>query len=719
MYNKVASNQYNNLPMYLYESLLDDVEVDEVEDNDNFESGFHIVFAIEAQINLKSNQKVVKTIDYYFNVLKIRGIVCNYEIIQNGERSIDIDFNVNDTMIDIKLFNVILFYVSYIIFTYGSFMLSVVEFGNDENISNQLIIDMYNNSCPLIIHGTDSYMEMFPDYNERDVLESVVYFASKYNFILCVDEEAKIYQMRINRTELGNDYVKKIIVKHNGIVLYETIDTMQRDMRQFDMFHNGLVSVYSPENKSWFVMNREGRFISSTGSAERVCFYHELAVVNFGNDEGYGLMNMKGEIVTTEKYKSITQTSEGISIVTRKEGICRVNCIDTEGKIMFDEWFKKIEGFNKYGYAKVLNDNGYGVVDVNGKLLFRKKSFESIENIADGLWVVRDNAKDNKQKELDPYYLVNNKGRKISEVNFVTHGDFKNGFISICVSNFGWNYLDEEGNLLCKNADGTPEWYSDCGNFDEGGNAVVIKKNKYNIINSFGKVISKEWFNKWLNMDADDVRFIEGFAKIKVDGLYKFIDRHGKWLSDESFIDVVQYFKNGYAVVRVAGNYCNIINKYGKLILDSKETKYTSMGSFVNGIAKVSRGSVEDLEWNYIRTNGSVVSKEWFRNAAEFVGNAACVENKQNLYNYMDRSGRFLLDKWLERSNIESQIVSRCTILNKVEDNLWNMITSEGQLLLDEWTGIRIRFYNEDDQLFFTINDNICVDETGKYISFI
>ena len=82
--------------------------------------------------------------------------------------------------------------------------------------------------------------------------------------------------------------------------------------------------------------------------------------------------------------------------------------------------------------------------------------------------------------------------------------------------------------------------YAGC--FSDGFAAVKID-GKWNFINAEGKLLSEQWFD-------DTYRFSEGFAVVTLDRKYNFINTKGKMLSEQWFDDAWN-FSDGFAVVKL------------------------------------------------------------------------------------------------------------------------------------------------------------------------
>ena len=95
-----------------------------------------------------------------------------------------------------------------------------------------------------------------------------------------------------------------------------------------------------------------------------------------------------------------------------------------------------------------------------------------------------------------------------------------------------------------------------CHDFREGFAAVKLN-GKWNFINKEGNLLSEKWFD-------DCFGFNEGFARVKLNNKWNYLDKGGKFLSDQWFDDC-GYFNKGYASVKLDGKY-NYINQEGKLL---------------------------------------------------------------------------------------------------------------------------------------------------------
>lgn len=116
----------------------------------------------------------------------------------------------------------------------------------------------------------------------------------------------------------------------------------------------------------------------------------------------------------------------------------------------------------------------------------------------------------------------------------------------------------------------------------------------WNFIDKKGKLLSDEWF-EWVD------NFKEGFARLqRSDGQYNFIDKDGKILSDEWF-NLVDNFQEGFARVQRSDKLWNFIDKKGKLLSDEW---FIDAYYLDDGLAVVQRANGE---WCIFTKNGIIV----------------------------------------------------------------------------------------------------------------
>ena len=209
------------------------------------------------------------------------------------------------------------------------------------------------------------------------------------------------------------------------------------------------------------------------------------------------------------------------------------------------------------------------------------------------------------------------------------------------------------------------------GDFNEGFARVKLnyKYNfininyKWNFINTEGQILSNQWFD-------DTYDFNEGFAKVFLNGKWNYINTEGQLLSKQWF-DAAKDFNEGFAIVRLNGKY-NFINTEGQIAFDQW---FEWMGNFNEGFAAVQLSN----KWNYINTEGQLLSKQWFDSVWPFSKGLAQVY-LNGKYNFINTEGRILSNQWFDSARNFSEGFAKVELNYK-----YNLINPEGKLLSDQW----------------------------------
>ena len=153
--------------------------------------------------------------------------------------------------------------------------------------------------------------------------------------------------------------------------------------------------------------------------------------------------------------------------------------------------------------------------------------------------------------------------------------------------------------------------------------------------------------------EFDDVRnFYEGFASVKKDGKWGYINTKGEQTIECKFDDAC-CFKEGLASVQKDGK-CGYINTKGEQII---ECKFDDAWDFNEGFAAVQK----DDKCGYINTKGEQIVECKFDDAYYFSEGFAWVE-KDGKWGYINTKGCFVIfdkskneievfDKVIDRSN--------------------------------------------------------------------
>ena len=210
---------------------------------------------------------------------------------------------------------------------------------------------------------------------------------------------------------------------------------------------------------------------------------------------------------------------------------------------------------------------------------------------------------------------------------------------------------------------------------------------------------SKEIFDKiW--------SFNDGFAKVKLNKKYNFINEDNEFLSDKWFDDA-DNFNDGFAIVYIENKGWNFINKYGKYISDKW---FDDANSFNDGFAAV---KIKNKGWNFINEDGKYISDDWFDDAWSSNDGFALVKIKNKGCNFINKDGKYISDDWFENADDFNDGFAAVKIKNKG----WNFINEDNEILSDKWFDFAWGF--KDGFAKVHIENKGCnfINKDGKYIS--
>ncbi len=170
------------------------------------------------------------------------------------------------------------------------------------------------------------------------------------------------------------------------------------------------------------------------------------------------------------------------------------------------------------------------------------------------------------------------------------------------------------------------------GDFDKNGIAKVMLNDKWNLIDTNGNLLSKQWFDYISS-------FKNSFAEVMLNGKCNFIDVNGNLLSQKWF-DNIYGFENGFATVRLNKKF-NFIDINGNLL--SKQWFDYLSNFHEDGFAIVKLNN----KWNFIDTNCNFLSKQWLDWISEFKNGFAQVK-LNNKWNFIDVNGKLVYQQWFD-----------------------------------------------------------------------
>lgn len=504
-------------------------------------------------------------------------------------------------------------------------------------------------------------------------------------------------------------------------------------------------------------------------------------VTTFGigvENESMSLVDSSGNIltnigVTLAKFKYGPKfCADGLLYVKFAEGCC--NYITMDGRVLSNEDFSGCSPLFFEGYACVNRSipKGFNLLSTDGTFLC-KENYDWVENFVDGIAVVM-------KDKL--YNFIDKTGKLVCGewYEFIDFGHGKKRDVAlVCISCKEGEYYDEhgisvrkksnyvrrDGTLVLENwipgksdamengfakviygtdstcrfvrEDGIPvsdEWFDDVCGWPECG-IYAFKKNGYwqFMDTESGKLLfDGEWFDDVsVNLGFGDFKFYEVMKWFNNDGKKTLVSKTGVKCSDEWFYSVNCVGPNLVAAVRELGSPTMVI-EWGKGIVQDN-LKYCD--EYDDGILTIAKSGDVSLESAY---NGTMlnfiddktlrlVSDEWFIYTGKLENGFVLVKRLDNKGNEFGdvlayKSGVLVSPKIGEGERLTRIYTLEPDELVAIEKTgrynyfMYNIFDATGKQLLDKW--IRFRPVAGRDGVV-RIGPAAYVDYSGKHISFV
>ena len=228
------------------------------------------------------------------------------------------------------------------------------------------------------------------------------------------------------------------------------------------------------------------------------------------------------------------------------------------------------------------------------------------------------------------YGYINNKGEYVIEPKFEGAYDFNENCVAIVIKDNKYGVIDLLGEYKIYTI------YDSISNFRES-RAVYSKDGSMGIIDEDGNVITKKEYG--IVGEFHDHRVVVGDSK---SGNYKYgyIDREGKELIHLKF-ERADDFKDDIALVKVKDNEYSLIDKEGKVL---NSYKHYLVSQYGDGLMMFSEKI--DGPYGYIDIEGNEIITPRFTSTSEFVDGIAIVsveENYNGPYGVINKKGEYVL----------------------------------------------------------------------------
>lgn len=726
----------------LYESLLDDVDIDEVEDKDDeddYEHNVRIVVFIRYKSSSYSDElpKELETVESnYLKSIIANNSIYDFVIDDCGTKDMRLTIHIDlDEKGFYVLCNFLLYTLCFLKKRIGNFDIELkksdttVFVVEDKKTSNSYY--SYDATEFVRFRKVDKFASTFYNIDE-DV--AIKYFAShliKLGIAQLVDAEDELYMIFLE------EYVI-CVVRKDGSVVFK-LDNCEHSLNKYlnHMYSCGLLLVKSTDSYLKYV-DKTGKQVSNNVFFSATDFKNDVASVIFkgGGLKDYALIDKNCKPVSNLRFARIGNLQDEAIVVTYDDNEQSMNYIKHNGELLVKgKRFSVCKRF-KNGYGVVCGINGFNLVDINGNFVFNgnTKPMGEMTIQDNGLVLISTLIKKN-------YINIKSKNKILDEDASYSKG-FKNGFAAVSFNfNKVWNYIiDNQGNFLFSKH----KSYKFCGDFDSTGYAIVISNNgQYNFIDKKGHEVSDIWFDflydeKDLKTMMENIyfderiiyeltpKFNDGYVKVtrKGDGNYNLMRYDGKIVSERWFDDVGN-FSGGFAYVKY-GEVGNLMDMNGNLLIDyDKDDKdgieITEDVYFMGGCSPVSN---KEKKWNVLKDDGTLLFSEWYKFVSEISDNVYQVDKiiidssgkEATIVNFAKKNGEFIIGEWLNKKDTYIDEGYNHVIIKNDKDK-WNAISDEtADLVLNEWVDYPISYVKDG---YYRISLDVLVDSKGQLVSFI
>lgn len=668
----------------LNESLLDDVEVDEVEDDDDTSS---TKIKIAVQFSCVLAKSIVKK-----TLLSTLGSIL--QNIKKSSRVRDYYFNFDDSV-------------------------DFLNFKIDIEVTFDNASGEFNDMFCYIIAWLYSYIDRCSMTNIRFVVqEDDLFFKieisnKKTNRIICLYEILDFYKKVLGTNDIS-DFVHKLIK-------FDVLNPIDDNKTRFCIWFHDNEELVVFDRKG----NKIGRFVINMANViDKDWYFNEYGLMLIYDNKGkMNYMKLDGTLLLEEYADSCGLFSEGLCTV-KKNGLW--NYVDINGNIINDEkWYESCRKFiNGFAIVKSKEKQAdiytYGIIRPDGSFVLND-CWRYIENIKsnNNYWCVR--RKDKKEN------VLNNSGNFISNEWFDDVEDFNGDYILVN-NNLKYNYLKLDGNLLFK------KWYQGIVKNDmhDGCVCAVQEDDVWGFVDMsteeyvndlrFGSCI-RAYKESGALLTGDEQLFIvtkqyQANSLTAPITVYNYVNTEGELISKNEWFSEVRALGNYRLMCKKidSNDLYKIIDYSGNVIRDyEKIYKYDVLND-----GKYIEITIIDNSYNFCKfcdIDGNDLFKgELFSN--EKIGYAGCgifVYEEKGGKSYMltETGNKIMYDDKRKINGIEIIDPDGYVI---VEDSYlrYNMFDKNGERLFKDWTFDRITNYSPG---ILKIGQNVFVDYGGKLLS--
>jgi hypothetical protein len=336
-------------------------------------------------------------------------------------------------------------------------------------------------------------------------------------------------------------------------------------------FSEGLAVV--KKNGRFHFCNPGGALTPIDGTYEQVFDLREgLAIVS--SEKGYGFINREGKIVLQPQFDFLDNFENGIAVFVQKN---EAGVINTLGETVIDARYDEIFRFDQRHYLVQLNGLK-GLITINGQTVIPAQ-YSEIGLFSEGLAPVQRSGK---------WGFADSKGNEVIPCQYAeTEPGFQEGKCRVRLDN-RWQFVKGKDTLELPPYDEVLPYY--------GYTAAFRKQNLWGFLNSEGE--------ESIEPKYDELVFSKGglaFGRVpRTDGSARFalINAYGKEIVAPKYLDVVR-FAEGFAAVKSEEGW-GFIDMNGIEVI---RPQYDAVRNFSSGRAAVYKNG----EWAFVSNHGTEV----------------------------------------------------------------------------------------------------------------
>jgi hypothetical protein len=467
-------------------------------------------------------------------------------------------------------------------------------------------------------------------------------------------------------------------------IMTKSVQSYENFIRDYPLNRNISVawkSLYETSLQNNYSKQEIERFLQShpdfpfINGAKKELKLEDVEFLSIRIDNEWGFISEDMEYFIVPQYIYVEPFYEGLALVA-KDG--KVGYISKSGELKIPTKFDDALSFEN-GYAVVQVDEKFGLINRSGEYVVLPK-YEYIGNVIEGLCYF---------ENLENWYgYFDRKGIERLKAEYTDAGSFdkgravaaKNGSYGVIdkfgttsipfmfeeikkidSSSFSVKFNNKWGVLTLEKDTLLPLVYDYIGPLNNNY-AMVEKDFKFNFWNiKTGEIVSKDWFETYTGY-REQALFYDGYAKVKTDEGYNFVDTLGIRLFKKSYQDLGYYANNiafekndqwgfisninkeivkpiydkTYSFNRVGGIVAlepllGVVNPEGNLLLDVFYEEFTFVTDTIlivksrgyYGLISTSKDTILDIKYKFIEPYSDSVVKivsdgaQWYYNVLD------------------------------------------------------------------------------------------------------